>query len=836
MIATLTTNQLAANKMRLLATAFAVILGVAFLAGTLILTDTIRGTFDTLLATADRGTDAYVRAASPLDHGYGDSGRPLDAALLDTVRSVDGVESASIQVAGYAQILDHAGKAVGTAQTGVLGMNWVTVPDLNPFTLDSGRAPDGPDEIAIDKHSATLAELGVGDRTTVLSAGEPRKATIVGITRFGDVDTPGGLSVVLFDDVTAQAVLNRPGEIDAISVTAADGIAPEALVARLAPIVGADNEVISGASLTAEHQNDIGKDISQFGMFLTMFALIALFVGAFIINNTFSIVVSQRTREMALLRAVGASSRQVQLVVLAEAAVTGLVASAAGLLSGIGVAKGLRALLSALGVDIPLDTLRITGATVIISLAVGVIITLASAVLPARRAARVAPIAALRDIAQDRSAVSIRRIIIGTTATLLAAMIMLVGSSGGDARVVGVGVFGLLVAVSVLGPVLARPVAAALGAPLTRLRGTAGAIAQQNAMRNPKRTARTASSLMIGVALVSFLAIFAASIKSSGAGAFRDDFRGTVIVDSGAIDASSGLTPDIAADLITRPGVHTVTEQRIAGVESAGEFGFLAAYDSATIATTFDLGHVEGDLGTLGADGIAMARQSGPNGVRLGDNRTITFQTGAVTFTVRAIYERASGTIGNRFVDLAAFEANLPERLDSRVYLIADDTSVIEAATADYPTAKVLTTEAFITQQNGNLDAVLTLMYALLGLAVLIALLGIANTLALSIHERKRELGLLRAVGMSRSQVRSSVRLESAIIAVFGTALGLAVGILLAWTMVHTIAIDGYARFVVPAGSLLVISLIATIAGVAAAVLPARRAARIGILTAVAAA
>jgi putative ABC transport system permease protein len=728
----------------------------------------------------------------------------------------------------------------------------VTVPALNPFTIVSGRAPlrstapwwqfarwwlyseTEPIEIAIDKHSATLAKLDIGDHTTVLTAGEPRDATVVGITRFGDVDTPGGLSVVLFDDVTAQAVLNRPGQVDAIAVTARRGVAPDVLVARIAPLVGAGNEVISGAALTAEHQNDIGKDISQFGVFLTMFALIALLVGAFIINNTFSIIVSQRTKEMALLRAVGASGRQVRLAVLAEAAVTGLVASAVGLVAGIGVAKGLRALLSALGVDIPLGNLHITTATVIGSVVVGLVITLASAVLPARRASRVAPIAALRDIAQDRSAVSTRRVIVGSIATLAAVTIALVGRHAADAKIVGLGAVALLVAVTVLGPVLARPVAAGLGVPLARLRGTPGAIAQQNAMRNPKRTARTASSLMIGVALVSFLSIFAASLKASGAGAFRDDFQGTVIVDSGAIDSSSGLTPGIAADLTTRPGVRTVTEQRIAAVETNGTAGFLNAFDSSTVATMFNLGHIEGDLTQLGTDGIAVERGTGPNAPQLGDARSVTFQTGTATFTVRAIYDHASDAIGSRFVDLTAFEANLPERLDSRVYVDADNVTVVEQVAADYPTAKVLTTEAFITQQHGKLDTILALMYALLGLAVLIALLGIANTLALSIHERKRELGLLRAVGMSRAQVRSSVRWESAIIALFGTALGLTVGAFLAWTMVHTFAVGGVARFVIPTGSLVIVTAIATIAGVAAALLPARRAARVGVLTAMA--
>lgn len=832
MIATLTIKQIAANKMRLLATAFAVILGVAFLAGTLILTDTIRGTFDTLLAKADKGTDAYVRAASPVDLGYGQAGRPLDASLIDTIRAVDGVDQATIKVSGYAQILGRDGKAVGTAQTGVLGMNWVTVPELNPSTIYRGRPPMGPGEIAIDKHSATLAKLGIGDTTTVLSRGEPRQATIVGITRFGDVDTPGGLSVVVFDDATAQAVLNEPGQIDAIAITAQNGITPDALVARIAPLVGVGNEVITGAALTKEHQTDIGKDISQFGVFLTMFALIALFVGAFIINNTFSIIVSQRTKEMALLRAVGASGRQVRLAVLAEAAITGIGASVIGLTAGIGVAKGLRALLSALGVDIPLSTLKITSATVIGSIVVGVVITVAAAVLPARRASRVAPIAALRDIAQDRSAVSTRRIITGTVATLVAIGVMVAGRNAADAKIVGLGAFALLLAVTILGPVIARPIAAILGAPIARLRGTSGAIARQNAMRNPKRTARTASSLMIGVALVSFLAIFAASIKSSGAGRFRDDFQGTVIVESGAIDASSGLTPNIAHELANRSGVHTVTEQRIAAVETDGNSGFLNAYDTTTVAAMFDLGHIDGDLTQLGSDGIAVASETGPNAVRLGDTRTFAFATGTATFTVRAIYDAAADTVGNRFVDLTAFEANLPERLDARIYVDTSNVTVVESAAAAYPTAKVLTTEAFITQQNGNLDTILTLMYALLGLAVLIALLGIANTLALSIHERKRELGLLRAVGMSRAQTRSSVRWESAIIALFGTALGLTVGTFIAWAMLRAVSSDTNARFVIPTGSLVTAATIAVVAGLAAALLPARRAARIDILTA----
>lgn len=835
MIKTLTIKQMAANKARVVATSIAVILGVAFLAGTLILTDTIKGTLNGVLAKADAGTDAYVRGQSLLNLGYGQSGRPLSAGLVETIRSVDGVDQVSKVVSGYAQIVDREGKAVGAGSTGVLGMNWVTVPKLNPFTLSSGRAPAGPGEIAIDRHSAKLAKLHVGDHTTVLSTGKPRPVTIVGITRFGNVDTPGALAVVLFDDATAEALLNAPGQVDGIAVTARPGVSPETLVARLAPAVGGSNEVLTGATLTKEHQRQIDLSINQFGTFLTIFALVSLLVGAFIINNTFSIIVSQRVKEMALLRAIGASGRQVRLAVLAEASVTGVVASTVGLAVGIGIARGLQVLLRALGIDLPLDNLAITSSTVIVSILAGALITVLSAVRPARRASKVEPIAALRDVAQDRSAVSKPRIVIGAAALMIATAIVVLGANAANVKIIGLGAAALLFATSALGPVLARPAANLLGAPMARLRGTAGALAQQNAIRNPKRTARTAGSLMIGVALVGFLTIFAASIKSSGAAAFRSDFRGTAVIDSGAVDSSSGLSPELAANLRTLPGVHAVAVQRNAAVEINGRPNVLAAYDTGEIARLFDLGHVQGDLGHLGADGIAVGTENGHTAVHLGDTRTITFPTGATTFTVRATYDRVVHFVGSQFVDLTALEANVPFTIDSRIYLDARDLSVIDRAAATYPTAKVLTIDAFIAQEDGTINTILTLMYVLLGLAVVLALLGIANTLALSIHERRRELGLLRAVGMTRAQVRASVRWESVIIALFGTTLGLGLGSFVGWAMVSASATQGFGELVVPVVPLLVVTVMAVGAGVAAALVPARRAARIDILSAIAA-
>jgi putative ABC transport system permease protein len=831
----LTIKELIAHKLRLLATAFAVIIGVAFLGGTLTLTDTVMGTFDSLLAKADAGTDAYVRGESPLDLGFG-SGRPrIPMTLIDQVRHVDGVREVAPRVSGYAQILDKNGKAVGDAQTGVLGMNWATINELNPFRLTAGHAPSGPNEIVIDKNSADKTGLSPGDRTTVMTGGQPRPATIVGIAKFGSADSPGGTAMVLFDDATAQAVLASPGQIDGIAVVAADGVSEEQLVARLKPLIGASGEAITGHELLKEDQDKVHQDIGAFGTFMTIFAGIAMFVAAFIINNTFSIIVSQRTKEMALLRAIGASGRQVRRAVLIEAAVVGLSASAIGLVAGIGVAKALQALLGSVGLDIPAGATVVSTSTVVISVVAGFVVTVVSAVMPARRASRVAPIAALRDVAQDRSAVSKRRAASGAGITGLGVATLLAGLAAKDVKAVGLGAVVLFLGVSVFGPVLARPVAAVLGQPMARLRGMAGFLARQNAMRNPKRTARTASSLMIGVGLVSFITIFATSAKASGSGALREDFQGSVVVDSGAFDASSGLSPEFAATLTTRPGVSIVSQERVTSVEIDGKPNdIFKAYDTATIGKLFNLGHVQGDLEHLGPDGIAVKAKDGKGGPKLGDKRTVTFSTGSKTFVVRALYDHSAWFLGNEFVDLSAFTANLPTQLDSRVFIDADNIDTVNAQAAPYPTAKVMTTEEFITQQQGKINTILKLIYALLGLAVFIALLGIANTLALSIHERKRELGLLRAVGMSRAQVRSSVRWESVIIALFGTALGLTIGVFLGWAMMHALGSEGVNTFVIPFGSLAVITVIAAIAGVGAAVMPARRAARIDILTAIA--
>ena len=833
----ITLKELAAKKLRLLSTALAVFLGVAFLAGTLVLTDTVMKTFDGVLADAHDGTDAYVRGDSQLDLSFGEQRPRLDAALFDRIREVDGVDQVAINVTGYAQLVDKNGKLIGNAENApTFGLNWVGVDALNPYKLAEGRGPVADDEIVIDKNSAENAKFAVGDRATVLTRSEPHDFTIVGIAKFADADSAGGASSVMFTDAAAQALMGEPGKVDGIDISAKAGVSQESLVAAVEGVVGDEAQTITGDALTKEDQDSVHDNVAGFATFMLVFAGIAMFVGAFIINNTFSITVAQRTREMAMLRAVGASGRQVLRAVLAEAVAVGLLASAAGLAAGVGVAMLLKSLLASVGLDIPSGPPVIATSTVIAAMGTGLVVTFLSALMPARRASKIPPIAALRDVAAERTGWSKRRTVTGLVIVSSGVAVLLAGLDGAKPAMVGLGAVAVFIGVSVLGPVLARPVSRLLGAPLAHLRGMAGMLARENAVRNPKRTARTAASLMIGVALVSFIAIFAASAKSSLSSSVKEDYHGTHIVDSGAFDGTFGISPQLAESLRHTAGVSTVSEHRLANVEIDGQSEpFFSGYDPTTIATVFDLGHIEGDLASLGADGIAVfVEADDADAPALGDTMMVTFPSGAKPFVVRATFDNSDEWVGSTFVSVEAFDVNVPSPLDARVYVIADSAATIEQVANAYPIAEVLDKQGFVDSKNENIDMMLKLIYALLGLAVVIALLGITNTLALSIHERRREIGLLRAVGMSRSQVRSAVRYEAVIIALFGTLLGLGVGFFFGWAMVGALKDQGVTTFSVPTGALIVVTIGGAFAGVLAAISPSRRAAKVDVLKAVA--
>jgi len=828
----LTIKELAARKLRLLATAFAVLLGVAFMSGALVFGDTIDATFDSALAKANGGVDAYVRVPSPIALGYGVPGPRFDASLADAITKVDDVDRMALRINGYAQLVGRDGKPVGDiAESPAFGTNWVTVDELNPYKLASGHAPTRDDEIVVDKASADKAGYRAGDVATVLTKHAPRQFTIAGIARFGTSDSPAGATAVLFTDKTAAELLASPGQVDGIAVTADPGVSQADLASSVQAAVGNQVEVITGAALIAEDQAALDEVRAQFTAIVMVFAFIGIFVGAFIINNAFSIIVAQRTREMAMLRAIGASSRQVKRSVLGEALVVGVLASAAGLLAGIGVALGLIALMGLMGFDMPDGPTVIEPSVMAISFTVGVLVTIVSSWLPARRAAKILPIEALRDANIDRAAGSVRRTVAGTIVTGAGVAALLAGLNG-ELVLVALGAVTTFVGVAILGPVFARPVAWLMGIPL-RLRGLRGELAVRNAMRNPKRTARTASSLMIGVALVGFMTVFAASAKSSLAGSLAHDFTGTHIVDSGAWDSAAGLSPDLADQLRATPGVHVVTQARMTPAIIAGSAtSQLYAFDATTVERVFRLGSVQGEVPTLGADGIAISKErADDHGWTIGSTVPVTFPGGDTTMVVRAIYTDATDWVGPLFIGLDRLRANGGEELDYRVYVSGDEAAITNVA-ATFPSAHVLDKAAFLETVSEQIDAMLGLFYAMLMLAIVIALLGIANSLALSIYERTRELGVLRAIGMGRSQVRSTVRWEAIIIAVFGAGLGLSVGTFFGWATVRALSDKGIDTLTIPVGSLAVLTVVAALAGTLAAVMPARRAAKLDVLKA----
>jgi putative ABC transport system permease protein len=835
-----TISGLIARKLRLFATALAVLLGVAFMAGTFVLTDTIAKTFHDLFGSVYVHTDAVVRGRAALESSQFGAQRPrVDATLVRTVVGVPGVHAAEGNVFDYAQLVNEQGKAVGKAES-AYGLNWNRVGGLNPFTLVAGRAPQADDEIVINRAGADQGNFAVGDIATVLVHRGPQELRIVGIVKFGTADSIASGNGVLFTQAAAQHLMAEPGKFDDISVVADQGVSQEQLRDRLAvALPGAD--VVTGKAMVAENDRTVKKQVKGLNEALLAFALIALFVGSFIIYNTFSILVAQRGREMALLRAIGASRRQVLGSVLLEAVAVGLIAALAGVVAGIGVAAGLKAVMSAFGVlDIPEGGSVLAPRTVFVSLLTGVLVSAAAAVLPARKAAKAPPITLLRDLAQDSSGRSRRREAIGAAVTAAGVATLTLGLQADPGRplLVGTGAAVIFIGVAVLGPIIARPASRLLGAPLPALKGMPGTLARENAIRNPKRTAATAAALMIGVSLVAFITIFGTSMKRSLTADIDKTFTSDFQIDTGSFAA---LSPELARRLTWLPEVAAASGVRNATAEIDGATTDLVAVDAANYGRIVDLGVGSGRLQDLDADGIAVLDTvARAKGWSVGDKVRVRFpETGNRRLTVAAIFADEQQVGASYLIGMPAHDANFTERLDGTVLVKRADSvslgtarAALERVTADYPTARVQDRAQYKRAQSAEFDKELGLVYVLLGLAVLIALLGIANTLALSVFERTRELGLLRAIGMARRQVRAMVRWESVIIALLGTCLGLLIGLFFSWAMVRAVA--DQVALTVPAGQLALGALAAAVAGVLAAILPARRAARLDVLAAIA--
>jgi putative ABC transport system permease protein len=836
------------HKFRFVATALAVTLGVAFMAGTLVLTDTIRATFDNLFSDVYQGTDAVVRAKAAFEGppGAGVQRGRVDGSLVDRLRRVDGVAAAEGDVGGYARLVGRDGKAVGNPAIGapMIGMSWTENTALNTFTLVSGTAPSRADEVVIDRKSARDGGLSVGDTTTVLVTGPPQRVRIAGIARFGKADSPGGASIVAFKRAVAQQLVGEPGKYDSVSVLAATGISQDELVSRLSRVLPPGTQALTGAAITAETQSEIAKGFRYFDTFMLIFAVIALLVGSFMIFNTFSITVAQRTRENGLLRALGASRRQVLGSVLLEAVAVGVLASLLGIAGGFAVALGLKGLLAVIGLDIPTGSVVFTPATAVICFAVGVGITVLAALSPARKAAKVPPVAAMQEgVTGSTGYGSKQRVVVGAAVLGLGLAALLLGLFRDLEQpmvIVGAGALLVFFGVSILGRTVSLPLSRVLGAPLPRLRGITGTLARENAMRNPKRTAASASALMIGVGVVGLITIFVSSTEASMDAAVDRAFTGDIVVDSGG-GLLGGVDPGLAERLDRLPEVAMAAGLRQGVAKVAGSPVLVQATDPRAAVELMTVGPIEGSPTDLGRNSIGLYKDvAATKGLKLGDPVPVVFKdTGQRTLRLALIYSE-NRQAGNYLLGTEAYEANFTNRLDSKVLVKRAAGASPEAALAAvkqvgqaYPGAKTLDRAQFKAEQTKPLDQLLTLVFALLGLAIVIALLGIANTLALSIFERTRELGLLRAVGMTRSQLRSTIRWESVIIALQGTVLGLLIGLFFGWALVSALSDEGIDVFRIPYASLAVVVVLAGVAGMAAAIQPSRRAAKLDVLRAV---
>ena len=697
--------------------------------------------------------------------------------------------------------------------------------------------------MAIDRQSADQDGFTVGQSIDVLTNAGRRTERMVGIATFGRQDSLLGATVALFDPATAAQLMGRPGYVSAIRVQAEPGVSQSQVADAIRLRLPAHTEVITGAAATKESQDQIQQGISFFTVFLLVFAVIALFVGSFIIYNTFTIVVAQRTRELALLRALGASRRQVLGAVLAEAAVVGLLSAVLGLALGVGFAVGLKSLLGALGFGLPASGIVVEPRAIVLALVTGVGVTLAVAAAPARRAARVAPIAALRDTGVDRSGRSTARVVVGLVVLALGVAALFGGLFGGGIALVGVGAALTFLGVAVLGPIIAGPLSRLIGAPVVAARGTLGRLARENAMRNPRRTSSTAAALMIGVGLIAFFSIFAASATASVNHMIDTEFHGDYFVDSGqSSDNGAGLSDAVVDRMRQMPGIVATLPVQLGDAELDGRAIQLPGMDVATLPRLGEIGVQQGDLAQLGAGELAISRRyAEDHHLHLGS--TVRLQVADQVGTApRAgggdLPRRRHG--GQRLREHGRLRPPLPRAPGQagvpagRPRRSCPRPGAPRAAGGDLSTAKVENVAEFKADQTSGIGGLLGLIDVLLLLAVMIALLGIVNTLGLSILERTRELGLLRAVGMTRRQTRTVIRWEAVITALLGTGLGLVIGLFFGWSVVRALSSQGITQLAVPGGQLVLVVVLAGLAGVAAAILPARRAARLDILAAIA--
>jgi putative ABC transport system permease protein len=835
-------RNLVVNKLRLALTLAAVIVGVAFVSGTFVLSDTMVKAFDELYTGLSSGTDVVVKSKAAYEADIATTGgqvRPLDEGLVDTLQDVEGVEVAEGSVFGFALLLDKEGDPIQPGGAPTFGTSLLQDEQMaGDVSVRDGRLPSGAQELAVDARTAAKAGFEVGDRVDVVLQDGRRSFTMVGIIGFGETDSLLGATMAGFDLPTAQKMLGKVGVVDEVDIRAADDVSARELRDRITRVLPDGVEALTGEQVASDGTDAVRDSLGIFTTVLLVFAGVSVVVGSFVIWNTFNVLVAQRRREVALLRAVGATRRQVLGGVLAEAGVVGVVAGAVGVLVGIGLAIGIREVLDFVGIEIPSTSPALETRTIVVGFAVGIGVTMVAAVAPAWASTRVAPMEALRTVVPPIQAGRAVRHAIGWAVTGVGLALLVICAVVGDQR--WATVFATVITFAglvMVGPTLARGMARLVA---RGRRGGGWRMAARNIHRNSRRAAATALALTIGLTVVAAVAVTATSMKESVSAAVSGGNRSDLILEPAG--AGIGISPSVATLLRERDDVADVVELRESAAQVDGHSSLVTAMDTAGLENVIDLGIESGNLADLEPGTILIAATAADElGVGVGDDVTVTFpETGDKTLQVVGTFGGGSLINASYLMTLPDYTANVTSRMDGAILMNnapgidpAAGKRTIESALADYPNVTV-NDPADITQKaQDSVNQLLGIVTALLLLAVVVAILGIVNTLVLSVVERARELGVLRAVGGTRRQVRTVVRRESVLMAVLGAFTGIALGTVSGIALSRALLAEGITEVRVPFGTLGIYFAIAAAVGVLAAVGPARRASKVDVLKAI---
>ncbi len=827
---------------RTLAIAFAITASVSFVVGSFVLADSLRATFDNLFQELNANVDLEIRATQEFQTD--DARDPIDVAIADSIRGVDGVAIVEPTLQRYAQLIDPDGKAISPAGGPTLGVSWEGDNGISGLTIKDGRPPTGPDEVAIDKATADKEGLAVGDTVSYLTDVGTFSGTVTATIGLGSGDSFGGAQLTAMDLDTALVNLGADGKVDAIDVQVADGADVTAVQTAIEQILPPNTEAVTGAEVAQETADQVNQFVDVFGTGLLIFAFITAFVSAFIINNVFQITIGQRLRELALLRAVGASGRQVRRMITLEAFGLGVVSTVLGVFGGLLVARGLIAAFDAAGAGFPDTSIVMEPRTIVVAALVGIGITMASVVVPSRRASRIPPVAALRP-ELGFAAMRTRRLVAGVIITVVGITLFVIGlfvRPGGTTGLIalaGGGALLLFLGIASLSSTIATPVTRVIGWPIEKLFKVPGALARQNVARAPRRTSSSASALMIGVALVSSTAVFASSLRAS----LINTLESAISADYIVTDASfQGLSPVVSETLAAVPELDAVTPIRGITGQVDGNTKNFGAVDPVAFDKLVDPDLIDGTIADLGPNELLLQKDPANDlGATVGSTVDVTFQNGAQqTLTVAGIYGDA--TFGNWLIslDTLAEVSDAPARDFFVIAKLADGVdaatgdAAVEAAMADFPQANVQTNAEFLDSQEAQINQLLLIITMLLAFAILIAILGISITLALGVFERTREIGLLRAVGMNKRQIRRSVRWEAVIVSIFGAIVGIVVGTFLGVVLSLAVPEDVISKLAFNPTIIVVILIGAVIAGLFAALYPSYKASNMNVLEAIA--